>query len=182
MTLSYQRCQSCISCVRACVSTLWDVGLTSDQAVMGWLFLSSTILLLKFVMNFFLQPFPFLLIERRTVVSYWQNPTPGSFVSIRWEHLGIISLPSPPIKWAIILMRTQLSNNMVSSHKPKKFLWGFSIPMVQCSSRHLPFTFSKKCIGPILVKLHIKHYQVWKGKDARGFLADWIGTLAYIDV
>ena len=45
--------------VRAClcVSTLWGVGLTSNQAVMGSLFLSSTILLLKFVMshsNFFL--------------------------------------------------------------------------------------------------------------------------------
>ena len=74
-----------------CVSTLWDVGLTSDQAVRGSLFLSSTILLLKLILNFYLQPFPFLLIERRTVVSYWQNPTPCPFVSIRWEHLGILS-------------------------------------------------------------------------------------------
>ena len=79
------------------VSTLWDVGLISDQAVTGSLFLSSTILLLKLVMNYYLQSFPFILIERMTVVSYWQNPTPGPFVSIRWEHLGIISLPSSPI-------------------------------------------------------------------------------------
>ena len=67
-------------------------------------------------MNYFLQSFPFLLIERRTVVSHWQNPTPGPFVSIRWEQLGVISLPSPPINWEIIQMRTQLSNNIVSSH------------------------------------------------------------------
>ena len=80
-----------------CVSTLWDVGLISDQAVTGSLFLSSTILLLKLVMNYYLQSFPFILIERMTVVSYWQNPTPGPFVSIRWEHLGIILLPSSPI-------------------------------------------------------------------------------------
>ena len=76
-----------------------DVGLTSDQAVTGSLFMSSTILLLKLVMNIFLQSFPFLLIER-TVVSYWQNPAPGPFVSIRWKHLGIIPLPSPPFNWA----------------------------------------------------------------------------------
>ena len=76
-------------CACVCVWTLWDVGLTSDQAVTGSLFLSSTILLLKLVMNYYLQSFPFLLIERRTVVSYWQNLTPGPFVSIRWEHLGI---------------------------------------------------------------------------------------------
>ena len=90
--------------VRACmcVSTLWDVVLTSDQAVTGSLFLSSTILLLKLVMNYYLQSFPFLLIERRTVVSYWQNSTLGPFVSIRWELLGIISLLSPPINWAMI--------------------------------------------------------------------------------
>ena len=118
LTLSYHRRQSCISCVRACVcvSTLWDVGLTSDQAVMSSLFPYSTILMLKLVMNYFLQSFPFLLIERRTVVSHWQNPTPGPFVSIRWELLGVISLPSPPINWEIIQMRTQLSNNIVSSH------------------------------------------------------------------
>ena len=81
--------------VRACVrvSTLWVVGLTSDQAVTGSPFLSSTILLVKLVMNYYLQSFPFLLIERRTADSYWQNPSPGPFVSIRWEHLGIISLP-----------------------------------------------------------------------------------------
>ena len=97
LTLSYQRCQSCM-----CVSTLWDVGLTSHQAVTSSLFPSSTILMLKLVMTYFLQSFPFLLIERRTVVSHWQNPTPGPFVSIRWEHLGIISLPSPPINWEII--------------------------------------------------------------------------------
>ena len=84
-----------------CVSTLWDVGLTSDQPVRGSLFLSSTILLLKLIMTYYLQPFPFLLIERRTVVSYWQNPTPSPFVSIRWEHLGILSLSSPPINSAI---------------------------------------------------------------------------------
>ena len=99
-----------------CVSTLWDVGLTSYQAVTSSLFPSSTILMLKLVMNYFLQSFPFLLIERRTVVSHWQNPTPGPFVSIRWEQLGVISLPSPPINWEIIQMRTQLSNNIVSSH------------------------------------------------------------------
>ena len=99
-----------------CVSTLWDVGLTSDQAVTGSLFLSSTILLLKLVMNYFLQSFPFLPTER-TVVSYWQNPTPGPFASIRWEHFGIISLPSPPI--VKCRMQTQLGNNMVSSHEPE---------------------------------------------------------------
>ena len=102
--------------VCVCVSTLWDVGLTSDQAVTCSLFPSSTILMLKFVMNYCLQSFPFLLIERRTVASHWQNPTPGPFVSIRWEQLGVISLPSPPINWEIIQMRTQLSNNIVSSH------------------------------------------------------------------
>ena len=76
LTLSYQRCQPCISCVSACVcvSTLWDVGLTSDQAVTSSLFPSSTILTLKLVMNYFLQSFSFLLIERRTVVSHRQNP------------------------------------------------------------------------------------------------------------
>ena len=95
LTISYQRCQSC-------VSTLWDVGLTSDQAVTSSLFPSSSILMLKSVMNHFLQSFPFLLIERRTVVSHWQSSTPGPFVSIRWEQLGIISLPSPPINWEII--------------------------------------------------------------------------------
>ena len=102
-----------------CVSTLWDVGLTSDQAVTSSLFPSSAILMLKLVMNYLLQSFPFLLIERRTVVSHWQNPTPGPFVSIRWEQLGVISLPPPPpppINWEIIQMRTQLSNNIVSSH------------------------------------------------------------------
>ena len=104
--------------VCVCVSTLWDVDLTSDQAVTGTLFLSSIILLLNLVMNYFLQSFPFLL-TKRTFVSYWQNPTPGPFVSIRWEHLGIISLPSPPINWAISLMQTQLGNNMVSSHEPE---------------------------------------------------------------
>ena len=88
-SLAYSACM--------CVSTLWDVGLTSYQAVTGSLFLSSTILLLKLVMNYYLQSFPFILIEKMTVVSYWQNPTPGPFVSIRWEHLGIISLPSSPI-------------------------------------------------------------------------------------
>ena len=104
LTLSYQRCQSCISCVRVCVcvSTLWDVGLTSDQAVTSSLFPSSTILMLNLVMNYFLQSFPFLLIERRTVVSHWQNPTPCPFVYIRWEQLRVISLPSPPINWKII--------------------------------------------------------------------------------
>ena len=106
------------ACVRACVcvSTLWDVGLTSDQAVTSSLFPSSTTLMLKLVMNCFLQSFPFLLIERRTVVSHWQNPTPGPFVSIRREQLGVISLPSPPINWEIIQMQTQLSNTIVSSH------------------------------------------------------------------
>ena len=91
LDFSCQRCQSCISCV--CVSTLWDVGLNRDQAATGSLFLSSTILLLSLVMNYFLQSFPFLPTER-TVVSYRQNPTPCPFVSIRWEHIGIISLPS----------------------------------------------------------------------------------------
>ena len=98
--------------VRVCVSTLWDVGLTSDQAVTSSLFPSSTTLMLKLVMNYFLQSFPLLLIERRIVISHWQNP----FVSIRWEQLGVISLPSHPINWEIIQMRTQLSNNIVSSH------------------------------------------------------------------
>ena len=65
-SLAYSAC--------VCVSTLWDVGLTSDQAVTGSLFLSSTILLLKLVMNYYLQSFPFLLNERRAVVSYWQTP------------------------------------------------------------------------------------------------------------
>ena len=96
-----------------------DVGLTSDQAVTSSLFPSSNILMLKLAMNYFLQSSPFLLIERRTVVSHWQNPTPGPFLSMRCEQLGVISLPSPPtcpINWEIIQMRTQLSNNIVSSH------------------------------------------------------------------
>ena len=158
--------------MRACVSTLWNMGLTSEQAVTSSLFLSSTILMLKLVMNYFLQSFPFLLIERRTVVSHWQNPTPGPFVSIRWEQLGVISLLSPPINWEITQMRTQLSNNIVSSHDHENSITcGFSVPMVQRSSRHLPFTFSKKYIsGLILVKLHIKHHQVWKGKGRMWFL------------
>ena len=103
-----------LACV--CVSTLWDVGLTSDQAVTSSLFPSSTILMLQLVMNYCLQSFPFLLIERRIVVSHWQNPTPGPFVSIRWEQLGVISLPSPQINWEIFQMRTQLSNNIVCLH------------------------------------------------------------------
>ena len=48
--------------------------------------------------------------------------------------------------------------------------------MVQRLSRHLPFTFSKKYIsGPILVKLRIKHHQVWKGKGCMWILGwfDW---------
>ena len=48
--------------------------------------------------------------------------------------------------------------------------------MVQRSSRHLPFTFSKKYIrGPILVKLHIEHHQVWKRKGCMWLLSwlDW---------
>ena len=116
------------------VSTLWDVGLTSDQAVTSSLFPSSTILMLKLVMNYFLQPFPFLLIERRTVVSHWQNPTPCPFVSIRWEQLGVISLPSPPINWEIIQMRTHLSNNIVSSHDHEN---SREVLVYQCSNvRH----------------------------------------------
>ena len=89
-SLAYRAC--------VCVSTVWDVGLTSDQAVTSSLLPSSTILMLKLVMNYFLQSLPFLLIERRTVVSHRQNPTPGPFVSIWWEQL-VISLPSPPINW-----------------------------------------------------------------------------------
>ena len=135
------------------------MGLTSDQAVTSSLFPSSTILMLKLVMNYFLQSFPFLLIERRTVVSHWQNPTPCPFVSIRWEQLGVISLPSPPI----IQMRTQLSNNIVSSHDHEN---SREVLVYQCSrssSRHLPFTFSKKYIsGLILVK---KTYKASSGME-----------------
>ena len=96
LTLSYQQCQSCISCLRRCVCQLCGM----------WVWLA---IRLSRVRSSCPAPsycwywsFPFLLIERRTVVSYWQNPTPGPFVSIRWEHLGIISLPWPPINWAII--------------------------------------------------------------------------------
>ena len=121
--------------------------------------------MLKLVMNCFLQSFPFLLIERRTVVSHWQSPTPCPFVSIRWEQLGVISLPSPPINWEIIQMRTQLSNNIVSSHDHENSREVLVNQWSRRSSRHLPFTFSKKYIsGLILVKLHIKNHQVWKGK------------------
>ena len=106
LTLSYDLLSAMpvLHIVRACmcVSTLWGVGLTSDQAVTSSLFPSSSILMLKLVMNYFLQSFPFLLIERRTVVSHWQSSTPGPFVSIRWEQFGITSLPSPPINWDII--------------------------------------------------------------------------------
>ena len=70
---------------------------------------------------------------------------------------------------------------MVSSHEPENscevlvYQWSN-----QRSSRHLPFTFSKKYIsGPILVKLHINRHQVWKGKGCMCFWADWIGILAY---
>ena len=137
------------------------MGLTSDQAVTSSLFPSSTILMLKLVMNYFLQSFPFLLIERRTVVSHWQNPTPCPFVSIRWEQLGVTSLPSPPINWEIIQMRTQLSNNIVSSHDHENSREVLVYQWSRRSSRHLPFTFSKKYIsGLILVKKHIKHHQV----------------------
>ena len=99
----------------ACVSTLCDVGLASDQAVTISLYPSSTILMLKLVMNYFLQSFPFLLIERRTVVSHWQNPTPGPLVSIRWQQLEVISLPSPSINWEIIQMRTP-GGTLIFSH------------------------------------------------------------------
>ena len=98
------------------------------------------------------------------VVSHWQNPTPGPFVSIRWEQLGVISPPSPPINWEIIQMRTQLSNNIVSSHDHEN---SREVLVCQWSNvRH-----SKKYIsGLILVKLHIKHHQVWKGKGCMWFL------------
>ena len=139
------------------------MGLTSDQAV--------TSSLLKLVINYFLQSFSFLLIERRTVVSHWQIPTPGPFVSIRWEQLGVISLPSPPINWEIIQMQTQLSNNIVSSYDHENSHEVLVYQWSNVSSRHLPFTFSKKYIsGLILVKLHIKHHQVWKGKGCMCFL------------
>ena len=101
--------------MRACVCQLWDVSLTSDQALTGSLFLSSTILLLKLVMNYYLQPFPFLHIERRAVVSYWQNPTPGPFVSIRWEHTTFASNPLGKNLNADSVEK----KNMVSSHEPK---------------------------------------------------------------
>ena len=150
------------------------MGLTSDQAVTSSLFPSSTILMLKLVMNYFLQSFPFLLIKGRTVVSHWQNPTPCPFVSIRWEQLGVISLPSPPINWEIIQMRTQLSNNIVSSHDHENSREVLVYQWSRRSSRHLPFTFLKKYIsGLILVKKHIKHHQVGRGKVACGFWADW---------
>ena len=103
-------------------------------------------------------------------MSYWRNPTTGPFVSIRLEHLGIISLHSPPINWAIIKMRTQLSNNMVSSHEPEN---SCEVLVYQWSNvRHGIFRsmFSKYISGPILVKLHIKHHQVWKGKGCMWFL------------
>ena len=117
-------------------------------------------------MNYFLQSFPFLLIERRTVVSHWQNPTPGPFVSIRSEQLGIISLPSPPINWEIIQMRTQLIDNMVSSHDREN---SCEVLVYQWSNiRHA--IFRKYISGLILVKLHIKHHQVWKGKGCMWFL------------
>ena len=63
------------ACVRVCVNSVGCGSDYSDQAVMGSLFLSSTILLLKLVINIFLQSFSFLLIEM-TVVSNWQNPAP----------------------------------------------------------------------------------------------------------
>ena len=54
-------------------------------------------------------------------------------------------------------------------------MWGFSIPMVQRLSRHLPFTFSKKYIsGPILVKLRIKQYQVQKGRGCMCCCFCWL--------
>ena len=53
-----------------CVSTLLDVGLTSDQAVTGSLFLSSANLLLKLVMNIFYSHFnSFLLNEGQLSVT-----------------------------------------------------------------------------------------------------------------
>ena len=135
------------------------MGLTSNQAVTRSIFPSSTTLMLKLVMNYFLQSFPFLLIERRTVVSHWQNPTPGPLVSIRWEHLGVISLPSPPITWEIIQMRAHLSNNIVSSHDHEN---SREVLVYQWSNvRHGIFRsrFSKKYIsGLISVKFHIKHH------------------------
>ena len=131
------------------------MGLTSDQAVTSSLFPSSTILMLKLVMNYFLQSFPFLLIERRIVVNHWQNPTPCPFASIRWEQLGVISLPSPPINWEIIQMRTQLSNNIVSSHDHENSREVLVYQWSRRSSRHLPFTFSKKYISGLIVRKHI---------------------------
>ena len=148
-----------------CVSTLWDVGLTSDQAVTSSLFPSSTILMLKLVMNYFLQSFPFLLVERRTVAGRWQNPTPDPFVPIRWEQLGVISLPPPSINWEIIQMRTQLSNNIVSSHDYEN-----SCEALVYKWSNVPFTFSKYISGLILIKLHIKNHQVRKGKGCMWFL------------
>ena len=83
--------------------TLLDVALTSDQAITSSLFPSSTILMLKLVMNYFLQSFPFLLIERRTVVSHWQNPTPGPFYApaIRRMRKGIKRCPCPSVRLSV---------------------------------------------------------------------------------
>ena len=55
-------------------------------------------------------------------------------------------------------------------------MWGFSIPMVQCSSQHLLFSFPKKYVSwPILVKLRIlKHHQVWERKQCMCFFLCWL--------
>ena len=111
LTQSYQRCQSCISCARArarvcvcvclclCVSTLWDVGLTSDQAVTSSLFPSSTILMLKLVMNYFYSHSHSFLLKGQLSVTGKTPLQALLYLYIRWEQLGVISLHSPPINW-----------------------------------------------------------------------------------
>ena len=62
----------------------------------------------------------------------------------------MISLPSPPfINWAILKMRTQLSNDVVSSPKPKISVRRIRIPMVKRSLSHIPFIFSKDYFSQI---------------------------------
>ena len=59
---------------------LCDMGLTNDQAATG-LLQSSTILMLKLVRKYFLQPSPFHSLFKEVQLSLLANPTTGPFVS-----------------------------------------------------------------------------------------------------
>ena len=77
---------------------------------------------------------------------------------------------------------------MVSSYEPEthvRFYYSNGPTFVTAASVHIfKEVYQRPAIsGPILVELRINIIRFGRGKDACVFfLADWIGTLAYIDV